>query len=69
MQQQIGGRVGAQHVAQSTEVRGVLLVEEDRLQIQPVKQDETVQAVGPFDCACVSPEPFSDPLDQLADLR
>ena len=66
MKQDVGGRVAPQEVAQAAKFRGVLFVEEDRLQVQTVEQHQPAQAVGPFDRLGISPEFRRDPRDQIA---
>ena len=67
-EQQVGGRVAAEQVAQPAKLVGVLLVEEDRLEVQPVQQHEPAEAVGLLDRLGVSPEPIDHAGDQVAIL-
>ena len=69
VQQQIGGCIAAEQVAQPAKLRGMLFVKEDRLQVQPVEQHQPAQAVGPLDRLGISPEPLGHPGDQVANLR
>ena len=66
VEQDVGGSISAEKIAQPAKFGGVLLVKEDRLEVQTVEQDQPAQAVGPFDRLGVSPEPVGDPRDQVA---
>ena len=49
VEQQVGRRVVGQAVAESPEVLGVLLVQVNRFEVEPVQQGEPAEAVGPLD--------------------
>ena len=57
VQEYVGGRLDAEQVTESMELLGILLVEEEGLQVQPVEQDQAPEAVGPLDGLRVSAEP------------
>ena len=46
VQEQLGGRVVAQTVAQPAELAGILLVKVDRLEVEPVQQRQAAKPVG-----------------------
>ena len=53
-------------VAQPAKFVGMLLVKEDRLDVQPIEQHQPAQAVGLFDRLGIPPKPIGHPGDQLA---
>ena len=65
VEQHIGGRIGPEEIAQPAKLAGMLLVKEDRLQVQPVEKHQPLQAVGPLDVLGGSTEAVSDPRDQV----
>ena len=69
VQQQVGRGVVAQHIAQPAKLVGMLLVKEDRLDIQSVEQRQPAQAVGPLDRLGIPPKSLRHPGDQVAIRR
>ena len=69
VEQDIGGRISPEEIAQPAKFRGMLFVKEDRLQVQTVEQYQAAQAVGSFDRLGVPPEPVGHPRDQLTNRR
>ena len=69
VQQQIGRGVGAQDVAQAVELDGILLVEDQRLHVELVQQDQSPLAIGPVDRLGVPAESLRQPRHHLAHPR
>ena len=66
MEQNRGGRVVGQTIAESTEVFGILLVKENRFEVEPVQQHQAAQPVGGLDRQCILAIAFERTVDQLS---
>ena len=65
MQQDVGGRIIVEEVAEAAELLGMLLVKVDRLEIEPIQEPEPPQPVGPLDGDRRLAVPLQYPLHQF----